>query len=225
MKNKLCCNRGRQRPVIKFGTLPALLGTLCVLAFAPPARAGNADAPQWMHALVSAPLPAHDEKTDAVLLYSEKNVTVVSADKVRTQVRRAYKILRPNGREHGIVSVRFRSPGQKVNSLHGWCIPAQGKDYEVKDKDAIEVAPSKADGAELMTDLRAKLIRIPAPDPGNIVGYEYEKEEQPLVLQDNWSFQTEDPVREEHYSLQLPSGWEYKAVFMNYPEVSHAGRE
>jgi hypothetical protein len=30
-----------------------------------------------MHALVNAPLPAHDEKTDAVLLYSETAVSVL----------------------------------------------------------------------------------------------------------------------------------------------------
>ena len=56
------------------------------------------DAPQWMHALVNVPLPAHDEKTDAVLLYSQTNVNVISSDKIKTVVRRAYKILRPDGR-------------------------------------------------------------------------------------------------------------------------------
>src|SRR5882672_147573 len=96
-----------------------------VLLSAPQAAAGG-DAPQWMHALVSASLPAHDEKTDAVLLYSETNVTVYSTDKIKTQVREAYKILRPSGREYGIVHVYFQSPGQKVTSLHGWCIPTQG---------------------------------------------------------------------------------------------------
>jgi hypothetical protein len=185
-----------------------------VLGVTAPARAG--DAPQWMHALVSAPLPAHDDKTDAVLLYEETNVTVVSADKIKTQVRRAYKILRPNGREHGIVTVFFDIPAQKVTGMRGWCIPAQGKDYEIKDKEAIEVSPQ---GMELIDDVKAKLLRIPASEPGNIVGYEYEVEEHPLVLQDAWHFQGADPVRESHYSLQLPAGWEYKASWLNYPEV------
>jgi len=39
------------------------------------------------------------------------------------------------------------------------------------------------------------------------------------VLQDFWDFQEEAPVRESHYSLQLPAGWEYKATWLNYPEV------
>jgi len=172
-----------------------------------------------MHALVNAPLPAHDEKTDAVLLYSETNVNVVSADKIKTVVRRAYKILRPDGREYGTVFVPFTSPGQKVNGLHGWCIPAQGKDYEVKDKDGAEISLPKIDGSELITDVKDKVIQIPAPDPGNIIGYEYELEERPLVLQEGWTFQRKTPVGESHYSLQLPASWEYKASFLNYPEV------
>ena len=92
-----------------------------------------------MRAQVNTPLPPHDEKTDAVLLYSETNVTVISADKIKTTIREAYKILRPNGREHGTVAVYF-NPSRKIKSLHGWCIPAQGKDYEVKDKDAVDRA-------------------------------------------------------------------------------------
>ena len=173
-----------------------------------------------MHAVVSEPLPEHDEKTDAVLMYAEQNVTVLSTDRIRTQVREVYKILRPGGRDYGEVFVPFNSPEQKVVNLHGWCIPAQGKDYEVKDKDAVELSVPKIEGAELVTDLRAKAIRIPAPDPGNVIGYEYEVESQPLVLQDAWEFQERAPVRESHYSLNLPAGWEYKASWLNYPEVT-----
>lgn len=188
-----------------------------VCAGAPLARAG--DAPQWMHAAAAAPLPAHDEKTDAVLMYEDITVNVVSADKVKTHVREVYKILRPEGRAYGTAAVDFDTPGQKVVNLHGWCIPAQGKDYEVKDKEAVEASPRMIPGIELVEDVREKYLRIPAPDPGNFIGYEYDKEEQPLVLQDVWAIQQEVPVRETHYSLQLPSGWAYKASWVNYPEI------
>lgn len=218
MKSKLCCNLGLPARVTKRSVWFSLACSIaCIMACVPNARAGG-DAPQWMHALVSVPLPAYDEKTDAVLLYSETNVTVVSTDKIRTQVREAYEILRPNGREHGTVAVYF-NPQRKIKTLHGWCIPAQGKDYEVKDKEAVEVSPG-IEGAELISDVKYRVLRIPAPDPGNIVGYEYEVEEQPFFLQDMWHFQEADPVRESHYSLQLPPGWEYKASWLNYPSVT-----
>jgi hypothetical protein len=182
-----------------------------------PRAAASGDAPQWMHALVGVTLPSYDEKTDAVLLYSETNVTVLSTDKIRIHVRKAYKILRPEGRHHGTVDVYF-NPTRKITSLHGWCIPAQGKDYEVKEKDAIDFAAA-AEGGYLIEDTKYRVLRIPAPDPGNIIGYEYEVEEQPFWLQDIWHFQETDPVRESHFSLQLPPGWVFRASWLSHAEV------
>jgi hypothetical protein len=198
----------------------ALLVFFCVVVYAAscvPRAAASGDAPQWMHALVGVPLPSYDEKTDAVLLYSETNVTVLSADRIRTHVREAYKILRPEGRERGVVTVYF-NPSRKITNLHGWSIPAQGRDYEVKDKDAIDYA-APAEGGYLIEDTKVRVLRVPAPDPGNIIGYEYEVEEQPFWLQDIWDFQGTDPVRESHYSLQLPPGWVFKTSWLSHAEV------
>jgi hypothetical protein len=213
--NRSCCNRVLPRPAISLRLLffSACVAS-CVFACAPCALA-RSDAPQWMHGQANATLPSYDEKTDAVLLYSETDVTVISADRVETTVREAYKILRPNGREHGVVAVYF-NPERKIKSLHGWCIPAQGKDYEVKDKDAFDRA---LEGGILMDDTKLRMLTIPAAEPGNIVGYEYEVEERPFFLQELWSFQEHDPVHESHYSLQLPAGWKFKAAWLNHGEI------
>jgi Domain of Unknown Function with PDB structure (DUF3857)/Transglutaminase-like superfamily len=194
-----------------------LLGcaVLFAIAIAPRAEASS-DAPQWMHSLVGVPLPSYDEKTEAVLLFSDTNVTVLSEDKIRTHVREAYKILRPEGRDRGTLVIPFGRT-TKISNLHAWCIPSQGKDYEVKDKDALEASATQ--GYEVFTDARRKILNIPAPDPGNIIGYEYEVEEQPFWLQDEWGFQELDPVRESHYSLQLPAGWVFKTSWISHAEV------
>ena len=194
------------------------LAVISVIAVTPHAAFGGS--PQWLQALTSAQLPTYDEKTDAVLLYSETDVTVLSVDKIRTHVQEAYKILRPEGREHGTVSVFF-NPRRKITNLHAWCIPPKGADYEVKEKDALDVA-APFDGGELVSDIKYKILRIPAADPESIVGYEYDVEEQPFWLQDAWHFQKTDPVRESRFSLQLPPGWEFKASWSSYPEVKPA---
>src|SRR5215475_1152064 len=77
----------------------------CALAAA--ARPARADAPSWMHAVVNVPLPPHDEKTNAVLLYSETILNVQGNGKIKTTERRAYKILRPGGRSHGKLVIYF----------------------------------------------------------------------------------------------------------------------
>lgn len=215
MMDRSFCNQLQQLRASKVWTL--VWASIIAFGCVTPALAGT-DAPQWMHALVNVPLPAHDQKTDAVQLYSETNVSVESEDKVRRTVRVAYKILRPTGRHFGKVIVLFNGQ-EKVSNLRGWCIPAQGKDFEVKEKEGLEAAFPKIEGGELVSDMKAKILDIPAPDPGNIVGYEYDVEERPLVLQDIWEFQQEVPVRESHYTLQLPSGWGQKSAWLNYPEL------
>jgi Domain of Unknown Function with PDB structure (DUF3857)/Transglutaminase-like superfamily len=181
-----------------------------------PCVAGN-NAPQWMHDLTTRVIPPQDDRTNAVLLYSETNVEVVSAEKVITTVRAAYKVLRPDGRDYGDLEIPFNF-NQKVTSIRGWCIPAQGKDFEVTEKQALEIGIPKIEGSELIDDAREKLLHIPAPDPSNIIGYEFRVEERPLLLQDIWAFQQEVPVLESRYSLRLPPGWEYKPVWLNAPE-------
>lgn len=191
-----------------------LCAALCAVA---PVPALASDAPAWMHALTSVSLPAHDEKTDAILLYSEDVTTVESNGKIKTLRRRAYKILRPDGRGYGEVVTHF-DPETRITSMRAWCIPAQGKDYEVKEKDALETSPREAGG--LATDVKLKILRIPASDPGNIIGYEIEQEERPYVFQITWNVQDEIPVREARFVLHLPSGWEYRANWANHPDVS-----
>lgn len=220
MISKLSCSRSAfLREIDDLGLSPVLAAlVLLLVGLTPSARAG--DAPSWMHALVNVPLPEHDEKTGAVLLLAEDAFTVQGNGKMKRIERRVYKILRPDGRRYGTVRADFDSE-TKINFIHGWCIPAQGKDYEVKDKDAMETALFGVQDGELMSDLKTKVLAIPASEPGNIVGYEIEQEVHPYVIQDIWSFQqVEVPVREAHYTLQLPAGWEYKAVWLNHPEAA-----
>jgi hypothetical protein len=226
MKSKSFCSPRRQRQASRTRQRCAWASVLLALGAVGVPRAVRAgEAPQWMRALVNAPLPAHDEKTDAVVLYSEDILSVQGNGKIKRTERRVYKILRPDGRKYGKVFADFDSE-TKISSIHGWCIPAQGKDYEVKDKDALETALFGVEDGELLTDLKTRVLTIPAADPGNMIGYEIEQQVRPYVMQDVWTFQREGtPVREARYTLQLPAGWEYKAVWLNFAkaEPSAAG--
>lgn len=212
MNSKLFC-RSASSTAVRMGTL--LLGA-CLFTSA--AFAGKAQAPEWVHSAATQPMPAHDDKVDAVVLYSSEEMTVDSSSHTHGVVRQVLKILRPDGREHGVVYVPY-GKSSKVVHLRGWCIPASGDDYEVKDKDWLDIAPPGVRYGELVNDLRYKVISIPAAEVGNVIAFEYEVEEDPLVLQDTWSPQLQDPVRETHYRLNLPPSWEYKATWSNGPDV------
>src|SRR5258708_5368556 len=213
MSSKLCCcqiSRSGIRPwVVTLGV------AVCLVLLPRPALAG---APDWMKALVNVSLPEHDDKTDAVRLYSEKILTVESNGKIKTIEREAYKILRPDGNSFGRVLASYDSE-TRITGMRAWCIPCEGKDYEVKESSAVETALLGVDGSELVTDVRTKVMEIPAALPGNIVGYEIEHEDRPYILQDEWEFQSGEPTREADFTWQLPPGWEYKTVWLNHPEV------
>ena len=85
MNNRSCCNPGKPRQATKGFGLIELAG-FALLACA---TCVAGDAPQWMHAQANVSLPSYDDKTDAVLLYSETEVSVISVDKIKTTVREA----------------------------------------------------------------------------------------------------------------------------------------
>jgi hypothetical protein len=175
------------------------------------------DAPSWIHAQAGATLPAHDEKTNAVVLYAETIITVQPNGKIKGLYRKVVRILRPDGEERGVVRVYFDSES-RITNLHAWCVPVSGKDYEVKEKDAVESAIIGVDGSELVSDLRTKTLLIPAATAGSTIGYEIEQELRPYAMVDDWGFQDTVPVREAHYTLQLPKGWSYKTNWLNHTE-------
>jgi Domain of Unknown Function with PDB structure (DUF3857)/Transglutaminase-like superfamily len=199
----------KRKIAVRFVTF---LGVAVIVATA----AAAADAPGWMHAAANAQISTYDAKTNAVLLYSEDVTTVMPDGKMKGIERRVYKILRPEGR--GYAEVRaYVWRDSHIGSMRGWCIPKSGKDYEVKDKDAVERSVESA--GELVTDLKVRSLPIPAGDPGNVVGYEIQYDARPFVLEDYWQFQREIPVKEARYTLQMPSGWEYKAAWLNHSKV------
>ena len=200
--------------------LSGLLTVVAVAGLLYPA-AGAARPPDWVQAQASAPLPEHDDKTGAVALYAETLVTVQPPGKLRRVERRVYRILRPDT-AYSMVRVQFNSRFSRVVSMRAWSIPASGKDYEVGDREAVETSlPGTLEGA-LVSDLRGRVLQIPAAVPGSLIAYQVEREDQPLVMADEWGFQETVPVRETHYRLELPAAWQFRASWLNHPEVSAA---
>jgi hypothetical protein len=174
-----------------------------------------AGAPAWMRAQLTPPIPPHDDKADAVILYQETVLTVTSNGKIKRLDRQVSKILRPDGQARAKPRFYF-DPRSPITSLRGWSIPPDGKDYEVKERDAIESADIDVEGGELVSDLRMKWLPIPGVQVGTIVGYEVEQELKPEILADDWNVQNIIPIREERFTLILPPGWSYESSWLNH---------
>ena len=174
-----------------------------------------AGTPDWLKQAAQVSLASYPNDTAAVVLLDERLTTVSASGEVRTTYRKAYKILRPEGRDRGIVYVYFDSE-TRLTWLKAWSITSRNEEYEVKEKDAVETTVLSE---SLYADSRYKLLQIPASQPGSIIGYEYEQRQRPRVLQTIFPFQDNIPVRLARFTLELPSDWGYTGYWRNHVPV------
>ena len=187
-----------------------------IIALAFPGARVFAGPPEWLKQVAQAPLPSLPQDTNAVVLLDERLTAVSPAGEVRTTYRKAFKILRPDGHARGTVYVYFDSE-TRLTSLKAWGITSRNEEYEANERDAVETA---AFSESLYADTRYKVLQIPAAQPGNVIGYEYEQRQRPSVLQEIWTFQDEIPVQRARFTLELPSTWSYTAYWRNHAAVS-----
>jgi transglutaminase-like putative cysteine protease len=189
----------------------AFLTGLLLLASALYAGNSQAEVPGWMKNLASQPVGTYPPRTNAVVLLDETTVSVNSATEYVETNRRVVRILRPEGRDERSVGVQYRQD-DKVLGLHAWSIDSAGHQYEVKEKDFLDHGFW---GDNLYDDLRARAADVPGVDVGSVIAFEYSVRRKPWIAQDTWSVQSDIPVKEARYILDLPSGWEYKSAWIN----------
>ena len=172
-------------------------------------------APAWLRSAFHDAVPQYADNPPAVLLRNEQVTTVKNNGEVTTVYQHAYRILRPEGRRYGIVQIYFDSE-TRITFLKAWAIASSGAEYEVKEKDAADTILFSG---SIYDDSRQKVLRIPAAEPGAVIGYEYEQRGRPSIPQETWMFQEEVPVREARMVLRLPGGWEHREFWANHPAV------
>ncbi|HWZ46485.1 MAG TPA: DUF3857 domain-containing transglutaminase family protein [Candidatus Saccharimonadales bacterium] len=188
----------------------ALLGV--ILGFCSVA-ADAASIPDWLRNAARQTAKKYADDVNAVVLMDFRETTVKDNTDIVTHGWIAYRILRPEGKNIAQYEIAY-SDETKVRYLRGWSITAQGQEYEVKEKDAFERSLSTY---EIYSDAKEKILVVPGADVGSVVGFEYERKGRPLVFQEDWSFQDRLPREKMRFELRLPSRWEFRAEWINYP--------
>ena len=181
-----------------------------------PGKAPAASIPDWLRAVAQQPVKHYADDTNAVVLLDEGETTVKGDGEIVGHYRIAYRILRPEGKIYAERRVNFDSE-TKISFFHGWSVTAKGQEYEAKDKDALERSISTY---EIYSDDKERILVLPGAEVGTVVGFEYERRERPYVFQTAWYIQGPLPVENSHYTLQLPSSWEYRADWVNHADVA-----
>ena len=180
------------------------------------AHASGPLVPEWVKQAASEPLPNYPADTPAVVLLDETVLTVQPDGKSVEHVRRVVRILRPQGRQYGEISVPFNDTS-KVNYLHVWSIGPDGHEYALNDKQIVE-AGTQSRGI-LYQDERVKVGEAPAREVNAVIAYEYEQKVPWYESEDRWDIHASVPKHLQRYILKLPVGWEYKTFWHQHAPI------
>jgi hypothetical protein len=202
--------------------LPLYLSTLTLLGILSfctlPASASKPDSvPDWVRTAAEQKIPDYPPETNAVVLLEDTTYTVTPDGNAVEHYRRVVKILRPQGREEGIVYVPFDKDA-KILSMHVWSIGPDGHEYAVKDNEMSEYGyPGQGN---FFIDLKVRAVNAPGRDPGGVVAYEYEQRSHPYLTEKTWFFQSELPHLNQSFTLELPPGFTHGTVWAHSKEIS-----
>jgi hypothetical protein len=195
----------------------------CIAFDLPLANAAKHDSvPDWVRSAAAVPLVVYSPETNAVVLLEETTYSVAANGQATEHYRRVVKILRPGGRDEGIVRVHFDNDTALL-SLHVWSIGPDGHEYAVNDKEIVEFGyPGQGN---LYQDDKFKAVRVPGRDPGGIVASEYEQRARPYLNEKTWFFQSDIPNINQTFTLELPAGYTYGTVWAHHPQMKAADLE
>src|SRR5580704_10752668 len=192
------------------------LGFLFSLIAAPAFAFKSDSVPDWVRTAAQQKLPVYPPETNAVVLFDETTYTVAPDGSAVEHYREVVKILRPQGREEGIVAVPF-DKDSKILSMHVWSIGPDGHEYAVKDNEMVEVGyPGQGN---FFMDLKVRVANAPGRDPGGVVAYEYEQRSHPYLTEKTWFFQSDLPRLNQSFTLELPPGFTHGTVWAHTKEV------
>ena len=188
------------------------LALLALLLLCRQVFAGSAvTIPDWVRTTAAQQQGAYPPRTNAVVLLDDTKISVSGPGQYLETYRRVVRILRPEGRDEGIVQLYLKH-GDKIQNLHAWSIDKDGHQFEVKDKDFLETSPY--DGI-LYSDIRLRAAKVPAAGVGTIVAFEYSIERSESTSELRWYFQKDLPVVAAQFTLELPQGYQYKSWWTN----------
>ena len=123
-------------------------------------------APDWVHEAAAQTLPTYPAETKAVVLLDDTTLTVDTNGKAVEHVRRVIKILRPQGREEGVVHVEFDND-TKILSMTAWNISPNGQEDVIKEKEMSDVGLPNS--GPLYEDIKFRVAQPHSDDPGSVV--------------------------------------------------------
>jgi hypothetical protein len=184
-----------------------------------PAHAGlfgkDSPVPQWGLDAAKTPTPANIGDASAVVLFDEYVETINGQGRAVERKREAIRILKPQAR-HEECAVSY-DVDQKINYFREWTLTADGKTFQAKDTDFIDVGDTS--NSKMLSTEKGRIVNPPAADIGATIVCESEELMAPWNQEKIWGIQSGIPIVFEALEIDLPPGRSYAVSWHRYDPV------
>lgn len=181
------------------------------------AKASALELPDWVTQAAATQIQiAPGAHPKAAVLLEDKLLTVSPDGQITERYRQVIKILRPQGRDYAH-PFAWSNKDHKLLSFHVWSIGPDGHQYSLKKDQIIE--RGSQDWGILYDDIRVQSANAPGTDPGGIVAYEYTMRYPLYSGNEPWEFQNPIPTAKSVFEIDLPAGWQHRALWRKYTSV------
>ena len=182
---------------------------LCAFAALWPAAAQaskNVHVPDWVRQAAAVPTPHLRPHDGAVVLLDQTEIAVDAQGRATVHRREAIRLLTAAGREYASYPLYYEQ-GSKVHYLHSWTLGADEHEYQLDDKEEVDV--SAVPEFAVFDSSRVRMAQAEAAEPGAVVAFESEYQEAPYTT--SWEFDVDRqiPVAAQTVTLTLPPGFRY----------------
>jgi transglutaminase-like putative cysteine protease len=202
-------------------TIRFSLAALFLFLCCQPSHAGwfgkdKQDLPQWGLDASKTPTPAYVKDAANVVLYEEYLESVDDQGRATERRRKAFRILKPQGRNDAFCGVSF-DMDQKINYFREWTIAADQKQYQAQDTDFIDIG--SIEDSVMLSAAKTRVVRPPAADVGAVIVCESEELLEPYIKETDWSFQGDSPVVYQALEVDLPAGRAHTDAWHRYEPI------
>jgi hypothetical protein len=190
------------------------LGAVLVVCV-PPGFVSRADSvPGWLAAANRVDLNHFGDGSTAVMVEQWDDFTVDATGKFVFIERKALRVLDRRSADRYLTAEGDENSDSAVISIQTWSISPSGHVMQSSQKDVVTEAHFAE--FELFSDSRAKMVEVPNPEVGSLVGFEVVRQGRIPIGGMRFWLEDEIPTRQAELHVTVPSGslrW-----FANHPD-------
>jgi hypothetical protein len=166
--------------------------------------------PEWLVQAGGRPSPPAASDAPAVVLLSDREVTVSGRGVLSTRDRRAVRCLKASGAVYAAAVVSYLTDTERVSDFRGILLRADGTVVTLGKDEIVDAAASPQDA---FNESRVQVLDASRQArPGDVFGVEWTKKGPALLSQLDWPFQDRLPTLASRLSVLLPEGWSVTAA-------------